>query len=149
MLHGILFAVAMLISLCGCVVLFLDALVTRRTDRCQVETSAEFVGEKYGSLIPGKQTGFFVLAIPELSYTYKGKKYQGKSANLFFHLYLRKGKLSVPFVNGKRYYVYVDPSNPAMFISSGEQRVAFMHVFGCAIVVVGAVMLLGVMGMPA
>lgn len=147
MLHVITLVVAVAITFAGCAILFVDVIATKKTDFCQVETPAQYIGRHLeGEDGRAAKTGFFVLAVPEFRYQYKGKTYQGKSANVFFHLVLRKGQLAVPFLSGKTYSVYVNPGQPAMYVTSGEQRFAFMHILGCSVSFMGILLLLYAMG---
>ena len=136
-------AVAMAVTFAGCAILFVDAVATKKTDFCQDATPAEYVGDPVGS---GGRAGFFVLAAPEFRYEYEGKFYQERSANVFFHLRLGAGQLAVPFLDGRTYLVYVNPVQPSMYVTSGEQRFAFMHVLGCAVTVAGMLLLMFAMG---
>lgn len=148
MLDIILLAVAVIVTFAGCAILFVDVVATKKTDLCQDETPARYIGKD-----PGDQTeanrasGLFVLAVPEFRYEYEGKTYQGKSANVFFHPYIGKGRLAVPFLDGKTYLIYVNPAQPTMYVTSGEQRFAFMHLLGCSVAVAGILLLLFAMGM--
>ena len=65
---------------------------------------------------------------------------------MFVHLYLGRGRLAVPFLDGKTYCIYVNPAQPTMYVTSGEQRFAFMHLLGCSVSVVGIMLLLFAMG---
>ena len=147
MLDTILFAVAVIVTFAGCAVLFVDVLATKKTDLCQDKVPAEYIGEDANKQVEeGGKPGFFVLAVPEFSYEYEGRKYRGRSANVFFHLFLQRGQLAVPFLNGKSYYIYVNPAQPTMYVTSGEQRFAFMHLLGCSVSVAGILMLMFAMG---
>ena len=186
MMHALFIAVAVAITFAGCAILFVDVIATKKTDLCQDETPAVYLGEdvkggqgggeacdrgaQAGSRAsdrgaqaiqagwndqggePGIQAGkgtkgrFFVVAVPEFRYEYEGATYQGRSANVFFHLYLKEGRLAVPFLDGKTYLVYVNPAQPSMYVTSGEQRFAFMHMLGCSVAVVGIVLLMCAMG---
>ncbi len=147
MLDTILFAVAVVVTFAGCAVLFVDVLATKRTDLCQDKIPARYIGEDADDQTKANEKpGFFVLAVPEFSYEYEGRNYQGRSANVFFHLYLRSGQLAVPFLSGKNYYIYVNPAQPTMYVTSGEQRFAFMHLLGCSVSVAGILMLMFAMG---
>ena len=140
-------AIAVVVTFLGCLILFVDVIATKKTDFCQVETPAEYVGDSQGDRLGQKgRPHFFVLAVPEFRYTYKGKKYQGRSANVFFHLVLGQGKLAVPFLPGKTYHIYVNPAQPTMYVTSGEQRFAFMHLLGCSVSVAGILLLMATMG---
>ncbi len=144
----VLLAVAIAITFAGCAILFVDVVATRKTDFCQDETPAEYIDKgARDQSESNKASGLFVLAVPEFRYEYEGKTYQGKSANVFFHLYLRAGRLAVPFLGGKTYCIYVNPAQPTMYVTSGEQRFAYMHLLGCSVSVVGIVLLLFAMGM--
>lgn len=140
-------AIAVAVTFLGCLILFVDAIATRKTDFCQAETPAEYVGGPSDGR-SGQERGLrlFVLAVPEFRYTYEGKKYQGKSANVFFHPVLRKGVLAVPFLPGKAYRIYVNPAQPTMYVTSGEQRFAFMHLLGCSVSAAGILLLMATMG---
>ena len=179
-MHALLIAVAVAITFAGCAILFVDVIATKKTDLCQEEAPAVYLGEdaegdQDGGEACGQDAGdggqagaqgepagrnaqvadqagkgrkgrFFVVAVPEFRYEYEGTTYQGRSANVFFHLYLREGRLAVPFLDGKTYLVYVNPAQPSMYVTSGEQRFAFMHLLGCAVAVLGIVLLMAAMG---
>ncbi len=135
---SILFILSVIILLAGCLVLLLDVIVSLKTDHCQVAVAGEYMGRSAtDEASADKPISFFVLAIPEFSYTYKGKKYRGKSANIFFHPILRKGKLAVPFIYGNTYKIFVNPDNPTMYITDGEQRITFIRILGIVLAVVG------------
>ena len=138
-----LFILAMLVEFAGCALIFIDALVTKKTDQCQDPVPGEFL--RYRS---NKESGFFVLAVPEFAYEYKGKSYEGPSGNQFWKLYLAPGKMIVPFLEGKTYGVYVDPLNPTRYITAGEQRFTVMHVISVSVVLIGAAFLWFVTGLP-
>lgn len=146
MAGSIFFVAAIVVTFAGCVVLFVDVIATKKTDLCQEEVPAEYIGGDSQDAKDEKR-GFFVVAVPEFKYEFEGKKYQGRSANVFFHLFLRKGQLAAPFLDGKNYYIYVNPAQPSMYVTSGEQRFAFMHVLGCSVSVVGILMLSCSMGL--
>lgn len=147
MFDTLLLVVAVIITFAGCVVLFVDVIATKKTDFCQDEVPAEYIANPLGGGLGEKKgVSFFVLAVPEFRYEYEGKKYQGRSANVFFHLFLREGQLAVPFLDGKRYNIYVNPACPSMYVTSGEQRFAFMHLLGCSVSAVGILLLMLAMG---
>lgn len=141
------FAIAVVVTFAGCLILFVDVIATKKTDFCQDEIPAEYLGDPQG-IQPGQEekSRFFVLVVPEFRYVYEGKRYQGRSANVFFHFVLRKGQLAVPFLQGKTYYIYVNPVQPTMFVTSGEQRLAFMHLLGCSVSAAGLLLLMVAMG---
>lgn len=143
----VLLAVAVVITFVGCAILFVDVIATKKTDLCQDETPAEYVGEDLtGRAGSCGKSGLFVLASPEFRYEYEGKAYQGKSANVFFHPYLKAGKRGSPFLRGKTYLIFVNPVQPSLYVTSGEQRFAFLHVMGCVVSVVGILLLMFAMG---
>ena len=141
----LLFLAAVIIEFGGCALLFVDVLITRKTDFCQDPVAADYLGYRCN-----KETGLFVLAVPEFSYTYEGKKYEGPSANQFWHLYRKPGtdKWIVPFVDGKSYGIYVNPYSPGQYVTAGEQRMTALHALSITIVLVGAAFLWFVMGLP-
>jgi hypothetical protein len=150
MLHTVLFIFAVLVLLAGCAIVFIDVVVSYKTDHCQDAIPAEYIGKDDNDTSEAnRRSGFFVLAIPEFQYSYKGKEYREKSANLFFYLYLKKGKLTVPFINGKTYRIYVNPSAPNMFITSAEQRVTALRILGCTVALLGMFFAIFVMRMPS
>lgn len=147
MLNTVLLAIAVIVTFAGCVILFVDVVATKKTDFCQDETPARYIGKEPGDQTESnKRSGLFVLAVPEFRYEYEGREYQGKSANVFFHFYLGRNQLAVPFLDGKTYCVYVNPAQPTMYVTSGEQRFAFMHLLGCSVSVIGIALLLFAMG---
>lgn len=146
MLNTFFFAAAIVVTFAGCAVLFVDVIATKKTDLCQEEIPAEYIGDGVETDRSSKPA-FFVVAVPEFRYKFEGKSYQGRSANVFFHLFLRKGQLAAPFLDGKNYYIYVNPAQPSMYVTSGEQRFAFMHVLGCSVSVAGILMLSCSMGL--
>ncbi|MEQ3362812.1 hypothetical protein [Raoultibacter massiliensis] len=147
MLDTILLAIAVIVTFAGCAILFVDVVATKKTDFCQEETPARYVGKGSDDQTESnRRSGLFVLAVPEFRYEFEGRTYQGKSANVFFHLYLGRKQLPVPFLDGKTYLIYVNPAQPAMYVTSGEQRFAFMHLLGCSVSVVGIMLLLFAMG---
>ncbi len=143
MFHIVLVSVGAAITFIGCAILFMDVIATKKSDCCQDEIPAEYIAEQLGHREEtGKRVQLFIWGAPEFRYQYEGKEYQGKSTNVFFHLLLRKGQLDVPFLAGKNYYIYVNPAQPTMFVTSGEQRFAIRHVLGCAVSIIGIVLLL-------
>ena len=147
MMDTILLAIAVIVTFAGCAILFVDVVATKKTDFCQEATPARYIGKEPGDQSESNRlSGFFVLAVPEFRYEFEGRSYQGKSANVFFHLYLGRGRLAVPFLDGKTYCIYVNPAQPTIYVTSGEQRFAFMHLLGCSVSVVGIMLLLFAMG---
>lgn len=141
------FSVAVLFA--GCAVLIVDVLISLSTDRCRVSVPGEYIAKPEGDRTEvNRPHGFFVLAIPEFSYEFEGKRYRGRSANVFFHPYLAPGKLAVPFVGGKTYQVFVNPTKPDVFITDGEQRMTFLRIIGIAVVLVGLAMVYASMNPP-
>ena len=115
MLDTILLAIAVIVTFAGCAILFVDVVATKKTDFCQEETPARYVGKGSDDQTESnRRSGLFVLAVPEFRYEFEGRTYQGKSANVFFHLYLGRKQLPVPFLDGKTYLIYVNPAQPAM-----------------------------------
>ncbi|MCI2242618.1 hypothetical protein [Adlercreutzia faecimuris] len=150
MLNTLIFVASVLVLFAGCAVLIVDVLISLSTDRCRVPVPAEYVAKPAGDPTEvNRASGPFVLAVPEFTYTFEGRRYRGKSANVFFHLYLRPGRLAVPFVAGKTYEVFVNPVKPTVFITAGEQRVTFLRLVGIAIVVVGLLLVYNAMHLPA
>lgn len=150
MLNNLIFIFSVLVLLAGCAVLFLDVVVSMRTDRCRVGVPGEYVAKAADDPTQStKASGFFVLAVPEFRYEFEGKRYQGKSANLFFHLFLPAGRLAVPFVGGKTYEVFVNPVQPTMFVTAGEQRFPFLRMVGCALALVGMALVWWAMHLPS
>ena len=140
MMDTILLAIAVIVTFAGCAILFVDVVATKKTDFCQEATPARYIGKETGDQSESNRlSGFFVLAVPEFRYEFEGRSYQGKSANVFFHLYLGRGRLAVPFLDGKTYCIYVNPAQPTMYVTSGEQ-------LGCSVSVVGIMLLLFAMG---
>lgn len=135
------FIFAVVVTFVGCAVLFIDAVITKKTDYCQEKTPAEYKGATAHALSLSKNTNFLVLAVPKFSYEFEKKQYEGYSANVFFHVFVGKKGLAVPFLQGKNYYIYVNPAQPEMYVTDGEQRAAFLHIVGCGIAALGLVML--------
>ena len=144
MLNNLFFLVSVLVLLVGCAILFMDVVVSMKTDRCKIAVPGEYIAKAD----TGAHSGFFVLTAPTFRYSFEGKTYQERSANLFFPLYLPAGKLAVPFVEGKTYEVFVNPAQPTMIISAGEQRFPFLRKLGCAVALVGVLLVLAAMRMP-
>lgn len=133
--------VSVIVTFAGCTILLFDVIVTKQTDYCQVKVPATYISRE-SDQNKSKHFSWFVLSIPEFEYEFEGRKYRGKSSNVFFHVLVPKNGLRVPFLPGKMYYVYVNPSQPSMYVTDGEQRIAFLHVIGCAVAFVGIGLLL-------
>ncbi len=142
--NSFMFIISVIILFAGCAILFLDVIISLSTDRCKIPVPGKYIAKSDSNgenSEANRSSGFCVLAIPEFSYEFEGKRYQGRSANMFFHLYLRPGKLAVPFIDGKTYEVFVNPVKPNVFVTAGEQRLPFYRLLGIVIVVVGMLML--------
>lgn len=137
--------ISTIVTFLGCMILLFDAIVTKQTDFCQEKVPATYIA-KGSKKSKNESVSLFVLAIPEFKYEFEGRTYQGRSSNVFFHLFVPKNGLSVPFLPGKTYYVYVNPAQPSMYVTDGEQRIAFLHVLGCAVAGLGIALLLWSMG---
>ena len=149
MLNALFFALAVAVLFAGGAALVVDVLISLSTDRCRVPVPAEYVAKPAGDRSEvNRPSGLFVLAVPEFTYAFEGRRYRGKSANVFFHLYLRPGALAVPFVGGKTYEVFVNPVKPTVFVTAGEQRLTFLRMVGIAVVVLGMALLWWAMHLP-
>lgn len=139
----IVLIISVVLMLSGVAILIIDAYNTRKTDYCTDETPALYIGEDNrhvgGNPVSSR---FFVIGVPSFEYTYEGKKYAGRAANQFFHIYLSEDKLLVPFLPGKMYRIFVNPYDPTMFVSDGEQKMTFPRFVGCALDVVGMILLM-------
>lgn len=149
MLNALIFILSVLVLFAGCAVLIVDVLISLSTDRCRVPVPAEYMAKPAGDRSEvNRPSGLFVLAVPEFAYEFEGRRYRGKSANVFFHLYLRPGQLAVPFVGGKTYEVFVNPVKPTVFITAGEQRLTFLRMVGIAVAAVGMALVWFAMHLP-
>lgn len=133
-----LYIISLLIMVAGAGVLILDVVFSFLSDKCTDPTPAEYVvNKKTGLLASNKESGFFVLSQPEFKYVYKNKKYRGRSSNFFMKVFASKGSSIVPFKQGEKYMIYVNPSEPKKFVTDGEQFFNPFRITGLVLVVIG------------
>ena len=136
-----LYVVSLLVMLVGAGVLVLDVIFSFLSDKCTEPTVAEYVvNKKTGLLAASKDSGFFVLSQPEFRYVYKNKKYRGRSANFFMKVFVPKGANLIPFEQGNKYMIYVNPDEPKKFVTDGEQFFNPFRVIGLVFVVAGVLL---------
>ena len=138
---NILYIVSLLVMVAGAGVLILDVVFSFLSDKCTEPITAEYVvNKKTGLLASNKESGFFVLSQPEFRYVYKNRKYRGRSANFFMKVFASEGSSIVPFEQGNKYMIYVNPSEPKKFVTDGEQFFNPFRVIGLVLVVVGVLL---------
>ena len=126
MLNALFFALAVAVLFAGCAALVVDVLISLSTDRCRVPVPAEYVAKPAGDRSEvNRPSGLFVLAVPEFTYAFEGRRYRGKSATVFFN-----------------------PVKPTVFVTAGEQRLTFLRMVGIAVVVLGMALLWWAMHLP-